>query len=176
MTFDSRVWRRFLLDQKIMTNDTVVFASIFALDNTFGPAELARQKQSAATGFSLRGCLNIARTNGSMRRATSIPIWPASTLIRQRNLPGPNPRRAGGQLAAMACKGCGGRCLARSSVEQFVADPGTLGEPGVTRLLERRDVDEQVPPATIRLDKSISLGWIKPLHRPHRHVSIALKS
>jgi hypothetical protein len=96
----------------------------------------------------LRGCLNIARTN----------------------LPGPSPRRAGGQLVAIACKACGRRCLARSSGEQFVADLGTLREPGVTRLLERRDVDEHVLPAAIGLDKSISLGWIKPLHRPHRHV------
>ena len=89
---------------------------------------------------------------------------------------GPNPRRAGGQLAAMACKGCGRRCLARSSGEQFIADPGTLGESGATRLLERRDLDKHVLPATIRLDESITLGWIKPLHRPHCHVSISLKS
>src|ERR1700739_1197982 len=100
----------------------------------------------------------------------------ASELARkppQRDLRGPNPRRAGGQLAAMACKGCGRRRLARSSGEQFVADLGTLGEPGVTRLLERRDVDEHVLSAAIGLDKSISLGWIKPLHCPHRHVSIS---
>jgi len=174
----SRVWRRFFLDQRIMTNDTVVFDAM-RFDIRIGQYIWSRRVGTPVAikrdGLFIAGCLNIARTNGSTRRATSIPNWPASNLIRQRNLPGPNPRRAGGQLAAMACKGCGGRCLARSSVEQFVANPRTLGEPGVTRFLERRDVDEHVLPATIRLDKSISLGWIKPLHRPHRHVSISLK-
>src|ERR1700751_5348423 len=73
----------------------------------------------------------------------------------------------------MASKACGRRRLARSRGEQFVADLGPLGEPGVTRLLERRDVDEHVLSAAIGLDKSISLGWIKPLPPPHRHVRIS---
>jgi hypothetical protein len=54
-----------------MTNDTVVFDAM-RFDIRIGQyvwiAELARQKQFSATGFSLRGCLNIARTNGSMAR------------------------------------------------------------------------------------------------------------
>src|ERR1700752_3842279 len=96
----------------------------------------------------------MARREGLRRFRTG----PQAPLPANEIRPGPNPARGGGHLDAMTCKGCGRRCLARSSGEQFVADLGTLGEPGATRLLERRNVDEHVLPATIGLDKSISLG------------------
>ena len=43
----------------------------------------------------------------------------------------------------------------------------------MARFLDRRDMDEHVAAAAVRLDESIALYWIKPLHRPHRHVSIS---
>jgi len=38
--------------------------------------------------------------------------------------------------------------------------------------LDRGDVDEHVFAASLRLDKSIALGWIEPLHGAARHFDL----
>src|SRR5262245_42210378 len=38
--------------------------------------------------------------------------------------------------------------------------------------LDRRDVDEHVFAASLRLDKSVALGWIEPLHGAARHFDL----
>ena len=52
----------------------------------------------------------------------------------------------------------------------FEANLDTFVEAAQTSLLHCRDVHEHVPAAVVGLDKSITLGWVEPLHSTYRHV------
>ena len=63
-----------------------------------------------------------------------------------------------------------GRRFAIPTRDQFVTDLGSFNEPGIARLFDRRDVDEHIGPAALRLDKSVSLGRVEPLNRTQSHL------
>ena len=56
------------------------------------------------------------------------------------------------------------RALAVLTSDQLVLDPGALVQSVEPGPFDRRDVDEYVGRAALRLDESISLGSVEPLH------------
>ena len=51
----------------------------------------------------------------------------------------------------------------------FVAHLGTLIEAAQSRFFDGRDVHEDILATVVGLNESISLRWVKPLHRTCRH-------
>src|SRR6516162_2095311 len=71
---------------------------------------------------------------------------------------------------SFACASLASRRLARATVGHEVeADLGTFRERRKASPLDRRDMDEHILAAVIRLNKTIAFRGVEPLHRTHCH-------
>jgi hypothetical protein len=92
---------------------------------------------------------------------------PTKVDIKQRT------RRRNGGLISVLCQSFQLKVFRRFLAavrDNIKRDLGALTQIAHPRLLNGRDMDEHVLAASVRLDKAVTLGRIKPLHCSSRHV------
>jgi hypothetical protein len=67
------------------------------------------------------------------------------------------------------------RALLAAVPDKVEGDLGSLNQRRKTRLLDGRDMDEHVLGATVRLDETVTLRGVEPLHSPARHAAVVLR-